>query len=74
MEITLKSKYCLYVIIPVCFFSVTICNLLIDFLLYKDMLSELNVAFHKYSETLFEYVSGKTQQIQLFKLENILKG
>jgi len=42
--------------------------------LYKDMLSELNVAFHKFSETLFEYVPGKTQQIQLFKLENILKG
>jgi hypothetical protein len=38
------------------------------------MLSELNVACHKYSETLSEYVSGKTQQIQLIKWENILKG
>jgi hypothetical protein len=38
------------------------------------MLSELNVASHKYSETLFVYVSGKTQQIQLIKWENILKG
>jgi hypothetical protein len=31
MEITLKNKCCLYVIIPICFFSITICNLLIDF-------------------------------------------
>ena len=41
--------------------------------LYKDMLSELNVACHKCNEALFEYVSGKTQQIQSIKWENILK-
>jgi hypothetical protein len=35
--------------------------------MYKDMLRELNVAWHKYSETLFEDISGKTQQIQLIK-------
>ena len=34
MEITLKNK-CLYVIIPIHFFSITICNLLIDFPSYK---------------------------------------
>jgi len=32
MEITLKNKCCLYVIIPIRFFSITVCNLLIDFL------------------------------------------
>jgi len=31
MEITLKNKCCLYVIIPIRFFSITICKLLIDF-------------------------------------------
>jgi len=31
MEITLKNRCCLYVIIPICFFSVMICNLLIGF-------------------------------------------
>jgi hypothetical protein len=31
MEITLKNKCCLCVIIPISFFSITICNLLIDF-------------------------------------------
>ena len=41
------------------------CKILKTTSLYKDMLSELNVACHKYSETLFEYMSGKTQQIQL---------
>ena len=30
MEITLKNKCCLYVIITIRFFSITICNLLID--------------------------------------------
>jgi hypothetical protein len=40
MEITLKNKCCLYVIIPIRFFSVTICNLLIDFLSYNK------VSFH----------------------------
>jgi hypothetical protein len=29
--ITLKYKCCLYAIIPISFFSITICNLLIDF-------------------------------------------
>ena len=37
------------------------------------MLRELNVACHKYGETLFEYVSGRTPQIWLIKWENILK-
>jgi hypothetical protein len=31
MEITLKNKCCLYVIILIRYFSITICNLLIDF-------------------------------------------
>jgi hypothetical protein len=31
MEITLKNKCCLYVIISIRFFSITICNLLIEF-------------------------------------------
>jgi len=30
LEITLKNKCCLYVIIPIRLFSITICNLLID--------------------------------------------
>jgi len=30
----MKNKSCLYVIIPIRLFSVTICNLLIDFLSY----------------------------------------
>ena len=34
MEITLKNKCCLYVIISIRFFSITICNLLIDLLSY----------------------------------------
>jgi len=31
----LKNKCCLYVIIPICLFSITICNLLIDFPSYN---------------------------------------
>jgi len=31
MKITLKNKCRLYVIIRICFFSITICNLFIDF-------------------------------------------
>jgi hypothetical protein len=38
MEITLKNKCCLYVIIPIRFFSITICNLVIDFLSYLMLL------------------------------------
>jgi hypothetical protein len=38
------------------------------------MLRELNVAWNKYSETLFEDICGKTQQVQLIKWENMLKG
>jgi len=34
MEITVKNKCCLYVIIPIRLSSITICNLLIDFLSY----------------------------------------
>jgi len=34
LEITLKNKCYLYVIILIRFFSITICNLLIDFLSY----------------------------------------
>ena len=37
-EITLKNKCCLYVIIHSRLFSVTICNLLIDFLIYFNSL------------------------------------
>ena len=37
-EITLKNKCCLYVIIHIRLFSVTICNLLIDFLIYFNSL------------------------------------
>ena len=36
LEITLKNKCCLYVIIAIHFFSITICNLLIDFLSYMQ--------------------------------------
>jgi hypothetical protein len=39
MEITLKNKCCLYVIISIHFFSITICNLLIDFPSYKKLRS-----------------------------------
>jgi len=35
LEITLKNKCCLYVIIPIRLFSITICNLLIDLPSYK---------------------------------------
>jgi hypothetical protein len=35
LEITLKIKCCLYVVITIRFFSITICNLLIDFLSYN---------------------------------------
>ena len=34
MEIMLRNKCCLYVIISIRFFSITICNLLIEFLSY----------------------------------------
>ena len=38
MEITLKNKYCLYVIISIRFFSITISDLLTDFPLYMRYL------------------------------------
>jgi len=36
LEITLKNKCCLYVIITIRLFQITICNLIIDFPLYKE--------------------------------------
>ena len=41
MEIMLKNKCCLYVIISIRFFSFTICNLLIEFPSYKRLDSVL---------------------------------
>jgi len=34
LEITLKNKCCLYVIIHICLFSITVCNLFIDYFSY----------------------------------------
>ena len=39
MEITLKNKCCLYVIISIRFFPITICNLLNDFISYHSVCS-----------------------------------
>jgi len=49
----LKIKCCLYVVIPIRFFSITICNLLIDFLSYYNSSclfvgSALNAAVPQY--------------------------
>jgi hypothetical protein len=41
MEITLKNKCCLYVIISIRFFSMSICNLLIDFSLVCKILFDI---------------------------------
>ena len=43
MEISLKNKCCLYVIISIRFFSITICNLFIDFISYCKLLSVLPI-------------------------------
>jgi hypothetical protein len=48
MEITLKNKFCLYAIIPNSFFSITICNLLIDFPSYEGKTNGLLIAFVGY--------------------------
>jgi hypothetical protein len=49
MEITLKNKCCLYTIIPISFFSITICNLLIDFPSYTTKMDNfLNNILDKY--------------------------
>jgi len=47
MEIMLKNKCCLYVIISIRFFSITICNLLIEFPLYIEEARCLKVNDYK---------------------------
>jgi hypothetical protein len=44
MEITLKNKCCLYVTISIRFFSITICNLLIEVLSYLNTKDTLKSA------------------------------
>jgi len=43
MEIMLKNKCCLYVIISIRFFSIVICNLLIEFPSYVMMHGLMNI-------------------------------
>jgi hypothetical protein len=52
----LKNKCCLYVIISICFFSITICNLLIDFLLYFGI-KQLLISIAKNKELNMLYVN-----------------
>ena len=57
MEIMLKNKCCLYVIISIRFFSIAICNLLIEFLSY-------NLNFYIVSDyTIPIFVQSKYQLI-----------
>jgi len=55
MEIMLKNKCCLYVIISIQFFSITICNLLIELPSYIVSYS-CNLICHCMKKTLIEGV------------------
>jgi hypothetical protein len=53
MEITLKNKCCLYVIISIRFFSITICNLLIEFPSYIVILLRNQAFIDMLSKRIF---------------------
>jgi hypothetical protein len=55
MEITLKNK-CSYIVIPIRFFSFTVCNLLIDFNLYSCVFFRVIHTFKR--ATYFEGDNG----------------
>jgi len=75
MEIMLKNKFCLYVIISIQFFSIKICNLIIEFpsyLVRMDAIGRQCRAFYWKNMILSVlYLSLSTIRIIPYALQNM---